>query len=142
MIQKIIKNISTNPRNAFLVDGIGAVLSAFLLGVILTTFEDFFGMPARVLYILAGIAAGFALYSLTYYFLNIKKWHAALRRIAIANLLYCLLTLALVIIHFQELTIWGIMYFILEILVIVILVYIEFSVLSKSKLQDSPIKDI
>ncbi|KAA3633635.1 MAG: hypothetical protein DWQ02_12830 [Bacteroidetes bacterium] len=127
---KIIKTISANPRKIFQIDGLGAILSAFLLGVILTTFEDFFGMPARVLYILAGIAAGFALYSLTYYFLNIKKWHAALRRIAIANLLYCLLTLTLVIIHFQELTVWGILYFALEILVIITLVYIEFRVIS------------
>lgn len=130
MFKSIINTLSLNTQKTFLVDGLGAILSAFLLGVILTTFEDFFGMPKRVLHILAGIALGFAIYSLTNFYLKIKKWQAPLLRIAIANLLYCLLTLTLVLVHLQELTVWGILYFALEILVIISLVYIEFGVIS------------
>lgn len=61
-LQSIINKITSNPKMIFIIDGFGAVISAFLLGVILVMFEDTFGMPRQTLYLLALIAVGFAFY--------------------------------------------------------------------------------
>jgi hypothetical protein len=42
-----------------LIDSLGALLSALILGLVLTRWESVFGMPKRVLYFLAAIAAVF-----------------------------------------------------------------------------------
>jgi len=52
-------------RRLFLIDGIGALVSAVMLGLVLTVWAPVFGMPRRVLIPLALVAAGFAIYSLT-----------------------------------------------------------------------------
>jgi hypothetical protein len=41
------------PRNVFLLDGIGALVSSLLLVVLLAPFESFFGMPSDYVYQLA-----------------------------------------------------------------------------------------
>lgn len=51
----------------FLIDGIGALITALLLSQVLARYESVFGMPASLLYVLAGVAACFAVYSLTCY---------------------------------------------------------------------------
>lgn len=113
------------PRKLFLLDGIGALLSAFLLGVILANFESTFGMSKKVLYFLAVLPCFFAIFSFTSYFRNVKNWRPYLKAIAIANLTYCCLTAFLVFYFYEQLTALGVAYFLLEIAVIVILVYIE-----------------
>ena len=40
----ILDKLSSSPKKIFLLDGLGAALSAFFLGVILVRFETFFGM--------------------------------------------------------------------------------------------------
>lgn len=115
-----------NSKQIFLLDAIGATASAFLLGVIFPAFEDFFGMPLTVLYILASIACLLAVYSFTCFFRQPENWRLFLRIIAIVNLLYCCLTLGLVIYFYEVLTIWGLTYFIGEMLLILLLVSLEF----------------
>ena len=117
--------LTSNPKTLFLIDSLGAFLSAFLLGVILTHFESTFGMPRSVLYFLAALACLFAIYSFWNYARFKENWRPYLHGIAIANLLYCGLTAALVIYFRQELTQWGLTYFLLEMVVIVCLVVIE-----------------
>ena len=96
-----------------------------LLGVALVTLEEYIGMPSQVLYGLAGVACVFAIYSFSCYFFvgNISKNH--IRFIAFANLAYCIVTAALVLYLFEQLTALGLLYFIAEILVLVGLVTIE-----------------
>lgn len=82
-------------------------------------------MPQTILMYLSGIAAIFCIYSATCFF-TLKDHHARfLKAIGIANLLYCMLTLGLLIVYFHVLTIWAIPYFIVEILMIGGLVFIE-----------------
>lgn len=114
-----------NYRQLFLLDGLGALVSAFFLGYVLVQWEAFFGMPREALYYLAGLAGLFALYSLTCYFLGPRPLRRYLRFIAGLNLLYCFLTLGLVIHHYPSLSFWGRAYFILEIGIILGLVYGE-----------------
>lgn len=106
-------------------DSIGAMLSAFLLGGVLTTFEDSFGMPRPQLYFLACIAVLFAVYSMACYLLAGARWKPLLKVIALANLAYCGLTMGLVIFFFERLTPLGIAYFVGELVVIGVLVGME-----------------
>lgn len=130
--QQILNKI--NPKQLFLIDSLGALLSAILLGFILVRFENTFGMPARVLYPLSFIACIFSIYSLLCFLVKIGNWRICLKIIAIANLLYCCLTLGLIIYVYQKLTILGIIYFVLEIIIITILLIIELKTASNSSL--------
>jgi hypothetical protein len=128
MFQNIINTFKKNPRKLFLIDGFGAVLSAFLLGVILIHFESYFGMSVDKLYFLTAIACVFAIYSLSCYFRFPTNWRPFLKLIAILNLTYSCLTLGLVVYLYQDLTALGLLYFLLEIVILIILGRIELRV--------------
>lgn len=116
-------------RNIFLIDGIGAMMSTVMLGAILPAFQEYIGMPRSTLYLLAVGAAFFALYSLgSFCFADVKqkKW---LLLIMIANLSYCVLTAGLVMYYRELMTLFGVVYFTGEIIVIVALVAYERKVL-------------
>ena len=112
-----MNNITSNPKHLFLLDCLGALLSAFLLGVVLPSFEPIFGMPNKILYGLAALAGLFAIYSFWNHVRFKENWRPYLQGIAVVNLLYCGLTAALVVYFRQELTKWGLLYFLLEMLV-------------------------
>lgn len=124
-IQLIITKLISKPKNIFILDSIGAFLTAFLLGFILIRFQNAFGMPQKTLYFLSALALAFALYSLCCYYFISSKWNNFLSVIVVANILYCCLTTGLIFYHFQTLTILGLTYFILEIIIIVSLIFIE-----------------
>ena len=111
----------------FLTDGLGALLSAFLLCVILVKFEHVFQMPRPVLWILLITACLFASYSLINYLLNNKK-RSYLKIIAYANLLYSCLTISMTLYYRTELTTVGFMYFLSEAAIIMTLAIIELKV--------------
>lgn len=115
----------TEPKKLFLIDGLGAIVSAFFLGVILTKYEPSFGMPKTALYFLALIACFFTVYSISCYFLVVKNYRPYLNGIAIANLSYCCITIALVLYFYQKLTILGWTYFVLELIVLGVLTRLE-----------------
>lgn len=119
------EQLALNPRKLFLVDSAGALLTAFLTGVILVKFQAFFGMPQKPLLILSLTALLFSVYSLSCYFFAGRHWQICLQIIAIANLLYCCVTAGLVIFFYSSLTIFGVLYFAGEILLVGILVGIE-----------------
>jgi len=123
LLNQFLNNIP--PKKLFLLDSLGAILTALLLGMILVQFESSFGMPRQVLYPLAFIAGVFSIYSFIC-FLRIKEnWRPYLKVIAFANLLYCCLTMGLVFYWHQKLSVWGLGYFILELVVIILLVILE-----------------
>ena len=127
----LIQQLTANPRRIFLIDGAGAVLTAFLLCVVLASFQSFFGMPVRVLYVLGAVAAVFAVYSFSCYCWLKRSHRSFLAAIIIANLLYAVLSLGLVIYYFQQLSSWGLLYFTGEIIVILVLVSIEYRCLNR-----------
>lgn len=116
------------PKTLFAIDGIGALTSAIFLGLVLPLFQEMIGMPLHQLHTLAIIPCGFAVYDLVCFFFIRKNLGRFLRLIAFANLAYCLFSLALVGQHYQELTSLGLTYFLLEVSIIVVLVYVEIKV--------------
>ena len=127
----MLTKITSNPKLVFLLDCLGALLSAFLLGVALPSFQPIFGMPHNVLYGLAAVASLFAIYSFWNYRWFKENWRPYLRGIAIVNLVYCGLTAALVIYFRQELTKWGLLYFLQEMVVIIVVVMLEFKTIAR-----------
>lgn len=122
---QIIDTFTLKPKSLFLLDGVGALLSAILLGVVLGQFETVFGIPKPTLHFLVFFPCVFLLYDLWGYFRVKGNWNIYIRVIAIANLLYCCLSIGLVAYHFQELTLLGLLYFLLEFAMILLLVRIE-----------------
>ncbi len=117
-----------SPKYLFLIDGLGALLSAFMLGVPLVYFEEHFGMPRNILYGLAFIPCVFAVYSLFCYGRLPANWRPYLRGIAILNLLYCCLTATCMVLMYSKLTLLGLLYFGGEIIIVVALALIELRV--------------
>lgn len=129
MTDKIVKKCASHPRLVLLIDGAGALLSAILLGVILPAFQNLFGMPRQALYFLAIFPCLFVVYDLSSYFRIRKNWEQFIRTIALANLVYCGISIGLIVHHYAKLTSLGLIYFLLEIVTIFVLVWIEFRVL-------------
>ncbi|MFD0863352.1 hypothetical protein ACFQ1M_14150 [Sungkyunkwania multivorans] len=121
-----------NPKQLFLIDGLGALLSAFLLGVVLVRYEEFFGIPHQTLYFLALFPCLFALYDLYCYRGKRKDLGPFLRGIGIANILYCGLSLGLAFYHGEALTYFGWTYIIIEIMVVITLAVLELKVARKA----------
>ncbi|WKV13600.1 hypothetical protein [Marivirga harenae] len=127
MMDRILKN----PTKVFLIDAVGAFLTAITLGIVFTSVQEFIGMPKELLISLAIVASLFFIYSASCFFKPQKNWRTFLGVIATANLMYCLLTSFLIITYFDQLTIVGILYFVGEITLIVLLVYFEVFIIRK-----------
>jgi hypothetical protein len=129
-IQSLIRYFNQQPKKLFLTDSLGALLTAFLLIAVLATFRKYFGMPLHILYVLATVGFAFAAYSFCCYLFAGSKWKPYLKRIAIANLLYCCASMVLVVYFYKTLTVLGVIYFLVEMAVVSLLVLIEFKTIS------------
>jgi hypothetical protein len=121
--------MSLNPRKLFLIDGLGALLSVFLLGFILVKFEHIFGMPQKELYFLAAIPFIFAIYDFICYWKIKDNWQPFLKTIAIANLIYCCVSIGVIFYSHERLTNLGFIYFLLEFIIVIILVGVELKII-------------
>lgn len=115
-----------DPKNLFLIDGAGALLSAFLLGVVLTRFQNFIGMPVNTLYFLAALPCFFFLYDLYAYFQPKERQPRLLKGIALANIAYCFVSSIALLYHFPALSFLGLAYFLVETLIVLALGIFEY----------------
>ena len=118
----------TNPKQLFLLDGVGAFVSAFMLGIVLMQFESFFGIPRSALIILATIPILFIAYDILAYFLGQGKIGSLLKGIATLNILYCILSIGMAIFHLADLTVFGWIYILGEIAIILGIAFYEVKV--------------
>ena len=125
--EDLITKAELNPKKLFLIDGFGAILSAFLLGFVLVKFEEIFGIPTSVLYFLATIPIFFVIYDVFCYQKHLKIG-LLLKGIAVLNILYCCISIGLISYHFSSITILGWTYIIVEIILVSFLAMIEFRV--------------
>lgn len=121
MLNQFNRILLTQPRKIFLFDALGAIVSLLLLLGLVAGFDNFFGISKPVLYKLAFIPLLFALYSMSCYFINPKQWQVNLKIIAIANILYVCITLGLAFYYFGTISVLGIVYFMAEIVVLILL---------------------
>jgi hypothetical protein len=119
-------NFKSIPTKKFLlIDFIGATISTIMLCFVIPELNTYFGMPLRALYILGVFAGAFALCSISCYLIKIRDVSFILTLIATLNLSYCLSILILSIMYFKSLTDLGIIYFVLDILLVGSLAIIE-----------------
>lgn len=126
-----LEQLIQQPQRLFLIDGLGASLSAFLLGIVLVRYEDFFGIPVPTLFLLAALPILFAIYDFLCYALRPARPAQFLRLIALVNLAYCALSLALAFSHLECLTVWGWAYILGEIGIVAVLAIAEWTVAGK-----------
>lgn len=133
IVRQTINYMVNKPKTLFLIDSLGAMLTTFLLFVVLRIFNKYIGMPETILVCLSVIAASFCIYSTVCFFFLKGNWIPFIKAIGYVNLLYCVLTIGLLILYHSTLTIFGIIYFLMEIAIICILVYIELTVAATIK---------
>ena len=124
-----------NASNIFYLDATGAVLSIFLLGILLPKVQNWHGMPINSLYGLclwAGLCLTYNCCCIRFADYSNHKW---LLGIMSLNVTYCIINLVLVMYHFEELTPLGVGYFVAEIPVILGLVLFERSIYKKAFVQ-------
>lgn len=112
-------------------DSIGAFLTALILFAVLRNFNPYFGMPQTILTLLLAIAVCLCMYSAACFLLLKEKWALYIRIISFANLLYCVLTVMLLFIYYHQLTALGLIYFLGETAIILLLAYIELRAAAK-----------
>ncbi len=125
MLQKILSPFIKNPKQLFILDGLGAMLSAFMLGVVLVYFQAIIGMPINTLYFLAAVPCVFILFNFFGYLSKTNKVRSFLKTIAYFNISYCFISLAFTFFHMESLTALGWFYFIVEILLVLTVAYLE-----------------
>ena len=121
----MLDKITLNPKLLFLIDSLGALLTAVVVGSVLTRFEDSFGMPQKALNYLSLVAYLFSTYSISCYFFSGKNWQPYLKAIAVANLIYCSFTIGLVCFFYPILTVLDLIYFGTELVIVGSLAAIE-----------------
>ena len=107
-------------------------LTAFSLFVIVRQFNEYFGMPKNELTCLSMIAVSFCIYSAACFLFLKEGLTPFIRIIGVANLIYCALTIGLLIKYYPLLTNIGTIYFLIEILIICVLSYVELNVATRN----------
>jgi hypothetical protein len=131
-MQNLITYFSSHPKRLFLLDSIGASVTAGSLAIILRFLNTYFALPSTALRILIALALCFCICSAACYFGLKDNFKTFLRIIATANLTYCLATLAMMFRQFSALTTLAKAYLVFEIAIICVLCYIEFNVARKN----------
>lgn len=111
-------------QKIFLVDAIGAFASILSL-LIPYSFEEFFGMPKSTVTIFICIAVVCSIYSTTVYLTKKENWKPYLTIIALFNISYCIFTAYHVFKNLNTITLYGHLYFVGEILIILTLSVFE-----------------
>ena len=132
-IRKTTSYLARAPEKLFLIDGLGAMLTTLLLFVVWRNFNEHIGLPKTAINNLAAIAACLCIYSLVCFLCLKQKWVPFIRLMSWANLFYCIFTLVVLLIYYPQITLLGIAYFLVEIVMIIGLVYIELSVANQIK---------
>ena len=127
-VENSIYYLAEKPKTLFLLDGFGAFLTAILLFAVLRNLNEYFGMPIHILTYLSVTAACLGIYSIACFLFLKENWMPFIKAISIFNLFYCILTSILVVVYFPMLTRICIMYFVGEIILVLVLAYIELNV--------------
>ncbi len=130
-MQYLFDAFQIKPKNIFLVDGVGAFVTALIIYFILNPYNEYIGVASEVLIPLSVIAFVFCIYSISCFFLLKHHWQDFLKIIIAANTIYCLTTISVLFYYQETITTLGLFYFIGEIIVIGTLVFVEMKLLKK-----------
>lgn len=135
VLKRIVKWARQNPQKLFCIDGVGALLSAFLLGFVLVRWSGLFGIPMGTLYFLATWPLFFAVYDFYCYRRKDHNFGSSLKVIGCLNLMYCCLSVGFAVYHRSTVTWIGWLYIVSEISIVVCLATVELIVSKKPALS-------
>jgi len=115
------------PRYIFLIDALGALMTASILGLVLPLVNDLFLLDIQIFYLLAAYVVLLFFYSFSVYLIKPSNWVPLLRLIAIANAAYCFFTFAIIFIVSPTISTLGMIYFIGEAGLILGIAYTEWT---------------
>lgn len=118
-------------KNIFLIDGAGATLSALSTGLLLPLLYPWTGVPVHVSLPLAILGLLFAACSVTCFWLVRQPGPALLIAVMAANLIYCLVSVA-IIVSLDGITDWGRAFLFAEALVVAAVIGLEAVILRRS----------
>lgn len=121
------------PRQIFLIDAVGALITSSILGLLLPQINDLFLLDKQIFYLLAAYVVVLFFYSSSVYFLQPSEWINLLRIIALANAAYCFFTLAIIFFISPTISTLGIVYFIGEGCIILAIAYVEWTYARRNK---------
>ena len=127
-LKPLLTKAEQTPKKLFIIDGLGAILSAFMLGIMLVQYEVLFGMPSSALYILATIPLFFAAYDCYFYRKKNRNIGLDLKRIAGLNVVYCCVSIGCSLYHSKSIKSLGWAYLFFEITIVLVLAMIEYRV--------------
>jgi cation transport ATPase len=119
------------PRTMLLIDGLGGVATAIQLCLVLPSFHSAIGLPPRALVMLGLFGVVYGCYSLGCWKLVRNRWRRVLTIIIAANVIYCMVSALVLVMHRNTMTPLGASYFFVEIAVILTLVAAEVAVLKR-----------
>ncbi len=128
-----LAEIYLDPKRLFLIDTLGALLSAFLLGVVLVELENLFGIPHSILYFLALVPIFFAIYDFLCYIKVKKNIKVFLKIIGYTNILYCCISIGVAFFYNKQVTYLGWIYILVEVSVILTIATIEIRTANRIK---------
>ncbi len=114
-------------KNIFIIDGLGAFISAIMLGWVMSHYHEVIGVSVNTLRFLAIIPCFYLLLDIYSHFQEDGFQQRLLRVIAWLNILYCICSVAILFLHIDSLTWLGYAYFIGEIIIILLLAQHELS---------------
>ena len=118
VFRNAIAHFSVHPRRLFLIDAIGAAVSALLMAFVLVKHAPIFGIPKPALYLLASLPCAFGCFDVLCFFLCKNRFKICLLTIAILNFSYCVVSVAVASCHCDSLTVWGGAYVFAEVLIV------------------------
>jgi hypothetical protein len=131
----VARNSFKTPSTFLIIDAIGALTSFVLLAFVLPNFISVLGIPKQVLWTLSIPPIFFFVYDIWSLIRFKEKLGIALGTIALLNSLYCITSLVFALVHLEELTIFGWIYIIGEILLILFLVHLEWKTAVQLKMN-------
>jgi len=116
-----MRNTTTNIslKNILRLDAAGALISAVLWLCVLPYFHQALGIPMKTCYFLGLFPVLFLIYDVICLYTIQESYMRYIRIIAWANLLYCVLSILVAIMHMYSLTKLGWGYITLEIIIVI-----------------------
>jgi hypothetical protein len=119
-------------KNLFWIDGLAALISGTIVILCKNWFSLLSNLPSNLLENLAIIAFVFASFSITNAILN-TDYKPVFSLLIIANLLYVLFCLILLIFYFKSINWYGISFLVFDLSVVSVLAFIEYRIVFVNK---------
>ncbi len=115
------------------IDGIAALTSGCIVLLFTTPLSGFFNLPHQVLQVMAFISLGYAAYSLSLAQRKVKPI-SLLKLLVFANGAWVIVCLSVMLFYSYTATFYGIIYLILEALLVATLAFLEWKQIMSNKL--------